>query len=196
MKIRLLFVAFLAAMISGCATPARVGAMTAASSEPPPELLAGAVSVGDVSGGRATDPMDRSDVDNEGLRGALQASLQNAGMLAPPNSARFVLSAAMLNIERPIVGLDLDVTADISYSLTEGGKQLWSERISKTYTAKWAEAFAAVERLRIANEGAIRTNIEQLIARLKAWAAQAKPDPKTSQSQPDPRQRPRGLSTT
>jgi hypothetical protein len=40
--------------------------------------------------------------------------------------------------------------------------------INSEYTAKTSEAFAAVERLRLANEGAARENIRQAVTEMAA----------------------------
>ena len=45
-------------------------------------------------------------------------------------------------------------------------KQVWEETVSADYTATVGDAFLAVERLRLANEGSIRENLKALIERL------------------------------
>ena len=64
----------------------------------------------------------------------------------------------------------MTVTASINYVLTEraSGKTVYTKTITLPYTAKFSDAFAGYERLRLANEGAARENIKQLIDELIA----------------------------
>jgi 23S rRNA A2030 N6-methylase RlmJ len=59
---------------------------------------------------------------------------------------------------------------EVSYTLvdTQSGKTVWSKNIASEHTAKAGEAFAGVKRLRLANEGAAKANIEQVINEISA----------------------------
>jgi hypothetical protein len=160
----------LCAILSGCATPAAVDQMTArdvysggvGSATP----LKNSISVRSVSGGQETNPMLMSKVSNEGFQQALEQSLQKALLLAPDaNTSTYLLDAKLASLEQPWGGLDMKVTAAVEYSLEEKatGEQLFVRTISTPFTATFGDAALGMERLKIANEGAVRENIEELI---------------------------------
>jgi hypothetical protein len=78
------------------------------------------------------------------------------------------LTAHLVKLEQPLIGLDMTVTATVTYTLIErsSGKTTWEKTLVTPYTAKFTDAFFAVERLKFANEGAARANIAQLISEL------------------------------
>jgi hypothetical protein len=174
MKVRIIWSALLilVALISGCATPARVDQMIV-SGQPAQRVaetpLRGNVAVRDVTGGQETNPMWKSNVSSSEFALAIEGSLRAAGMLAPNRQAgRFMLTAHLQGLEQPVLGIDMTVTASVNYSMVERatGKEVFQKTLATPYTAKFSDAFAGVERLKLANEGAIRTNISQLIDEL------------------------------
>ena len=100
--------------------------------------------------------------------------MRSAGLLAEnQRSGRFMLTAQLLSLDRPFIGIDMTVTASVLYTLTEAvaGKELRVKTITLPYTAKFRDSLIGVERLRLANEGAARTNIQRLVE----WLATYKP---------------------
>ena len=83
------------------------------------------------------------------------------------SSRRFV-TAHLQSVDQPLVGFNMTVTASIRYMVTERatGKEIFSRVVSVPYTASFGDSLMGVERLRLANEGAIRSNISQLIDEL------------------------------
>jgi hypothetical protein len=159
-------------LVSGCATPARVDQMTV-SGQPTQRVaetpLRGNVAVRDVTGGQETNPMWKSNVSSSEFAQAIEGSLRTLGLLAPNRQAgRYTLTAHLQSLEQPVFGLDMTVTASVDYSVVERatGKEVFQKTVVTPYTAKFGDAFVAVERLKLANEGAIRTNISQLIDEL------------------------------
>ncbi|WP_345121723.1 hypothetical protein [Quisquiliibacterium transsilvanicum] len=162
-------------LAAGCATPARVDQMI---SEPgiakriaAPAVLKENVALRDVTGGRETNPMWVSSVGSSEFEGALAGSLRAAGMYSENRQAgRYFLTVHLEKLDQPLVGFNLTVTATVNYTLTEraSGKDVFARTIATPYTAKAGDAFLAVERLKLANEGAIRTNIARLIDELMA----------------------------
>jgi hypothetical protein len=163
-----------AGILSGCASPARIDQMTATASAQQriaPTPLRTNVAVRDVTGGQETNPLWKSNIGNSEFEQALEASLRDAGLLAPGKQAgKYMLVAHLENVDQPIAGFSMTVTATVSYSLIERatGKEVFQRRVSLPYTAGATAAFSGVERLRIANEGAVRANITQLIDELFA----------------------------
>lgn len=70
------------------------------------------------------------------------------------------------------MGLDATVTSTVPYTMTPvaGGKP-FSTPVIESFAATFADAALGVERLRLANEGSMRRNIETFIDRLVAHYA-------------------------
>ena len=56
----------------------------------------------------------------------------------------------------------------VKYSLINqnSNEEIWTKDINSIYTAKFSDSFIGTERLNMANEGAIRKNIEILLQTL------------------------------
>ena len=164
-------------ILGGCATPARVEQMqvssdltkrTAATKAP----LRESVAIRDVTGGKETNPMWVSNVSSADFERALEASLRDVGLLsANRQGSKYVLVAHLEKLDQPLFGASMTVTASVRYMLVEraGGKTLVEKVIAVPYTAAWNDAFLGAERLKLANEGAIRVNIQQLVDLLLAY---------------------------
>lgn len=170
--IALLVVAALA-FLAGCATPARVEQMTAppptAAAGPIPEAFRQNIAIKDVTGGQETNPLWTSQVNSAEFERALEASLRAANLLQTNRqSGRFQLIAQLGKLDQPFVGISMTVTASVMYILVERatGKTFWEKTITTPYTASFGDALYGVERLKLANEGAVRTNIAELITEL------------------------------
>jgi hypothetical protein len=159
-------------MLSGCATPASSERMTVSSNYreiskiPTSHSLKGNIGVAMVTGGGDTNPMWRSKVSSEAFQRALEDSLRNATLLNPTLSAgKYQLTADLLDLSQPLTGANLDVSTSVRYSLIDKStrKEVYARVIQSAHSAKWNEAFNFNDRLNIANEGAIRTNIQMVI---------------------------------
>jgi hypothetical protein len=64
-------------------------------------------------------------------RQRLKAALPQNGYLARSDTPKFYIDAEIQNLDQPLIGLDLDVTADVSYKVSSGG-------VSATYPVKTA----------------------------------------------------------
>jgi len=159
------------AVLAGCAAPARIEQMSIYS--PTGQWVNSpfkkSIAVVEVTGGRETNPAWSSQVSSEAFRRALELSLQNVGLSDPSISAnKYQLTADILQLSQPFGGFDMTVSANVRYSLleTSSRKEVFSKVITASHTAKLTEAFAGVERLKIANEGAAKANIQLLIDEL------------------------------
>lgn len=174
MKIYLaLPVVAIALVLTGCASPARVDQMTVSANSiqtaSANTKLQNSISVKDVTGGKETSPMWTSQVNSSDFQRALENSLRATGLLSPVGSnGPYQLTADLTSLDQPMVGFNMMVTATVRYSLIErsSGKEIFSRSIPTPYTAKMGDAFVGSERLKLANEGAVRKNIEELIAEL------------------------------
>ena len=83
---------------------------------------------------------------------------------------KYILVAHMEKLDQPFVGVSMTVTASVQYTVIERAtrKEILKKTIAVPYTAGFGDAFMATERLKLANEGAIRVNIENLIKELFA----------------------------
>lgn len=158
-------------VLTGCAAPARIEQMSINSSsvQAVNAPLKKSIGVSEVTGGKETNPMWASQVSSESFQRALEMSLRNVGLSEPLLSAnRYHLTADILQVSQPMMGLDMTVTANVRYSLidTMTRKEVFSKVIAGTFTAKFSDAFVGTERLKLANEGAAKTNIQLLVGEL------------------------------
>lgn len=160
----------MAMLTGGCATPAGSGAMTA-TPPTPVHQIGSDVSVA-VSGGKETSSTGASQISDEAFAQALRDSIEKSSLFAKvlPSGARYKLTAFIGKVDQPLIGFSLTVKMEVNYNLvdTQSGKAVWTKDIASEYTARPGEAFAAVKRLRLANEGAARENIQQAIAAMAA----------------------------
>lgn len=164
----------------GCATPARVDQMkvetpAATRTAITTSAMKEAVAIGQVGGGKDTNPLWVSNISTADFEAALRSSLQSAGLLAPdPQKCRVQLTAQLLSLDQPAFGLDMTVTASVLYTLTDCAtrKEVWVKTLTLPYTAKFGDAVLGVERLKLANEGAARVNIAKLVELLGEFKPQ------------------------
>ena len=159
--------------LAACATPSRPEAMivsaTPGLTAAPGDLGYRSVTSVIVSGGSETNPLWTAQVSNEDLKIALEGSLAAAGYMGS-DGRPMVVTANMIELNQPFAGLDMSVTSRIQYSVTSDGRVVFNDAVSATGTATMGEAFAGVERLRLANEKSIQENIRQFITRFRANA--------------------------
>jgi hypothetical protein len=160
-------------LVSGCATASKPDAMALPQIVQPVRKADGDVSIA-VSGGKDTSKMGASQISNEAFAQALGTSLEANNLFSSLSSsaARYRLTAFIGEVDQPMMGFSMTVKMEVSYALkdSQSGGTVWTQDVKSEYTAKASAAFAGVERLRLANEGAARENIRQAITSL----AQAK----------------------
>ncbi len=168
--VRLAFLAVAVSMMFGCASSARVDQMIATKSS---DLtfdpgLEHAIDLSDVKGGEETNPLWTSEIGNAEFTSALQQSLHQVNLLGSEEQTKYELTANLVSVDQPLLGLDLEVITYVEYQLTEKatGSIVFKKTINAPYTATVSDAFVAVERLRLANEGSARENINTLLKTL------------------------------
>lgn len=124
------------------------------------------VALAEVTGGTNTNPAWTPEIENEAFYGAVKETLKSQGLYS--DQGKYRLEAKILEVDQPLVGFDLMVTAHIRYILTntDSGKVVLDETVVAPHTSTVSDAFVAVKRLRLANEGAAKKNIEGLLNRL------------------------------
>ena len=174
MNCRFLLVGVAALALSACASPAKlenmVTSVTAGGQATPSDLVE-AICVAKVTGGKKTNPLWTSEVDDAGFRAALEGSLRNSRLAASnADNCRYDLDATLLDLAQPIIGFHMTVTSNVNYSVLEprSDNPYFLTTVTAPYTATVGDAFAGVTRLRLANEGSIRSNIQKFIDELLA----------------------------
>ena len=156
--------------LSGCATPANREAMTVpadAALPPANPALKGAIEVQGVSGGKETNPMWTSQVDDASFRDALAGSLKNAGYLAPQGGkGQYAVTAELKNLDQPMFGLTMEVKSNVLYKIEGAGKSK-SIPVTAVGSASPSDAFYGPARLALANERSILENLREFIRQLK-----------------------------
>jgi hypothetical protein len=175
--VRFVFALLAISLLAACAEPAKVASMTtqnfaggAVAADP---QLVGALSVGTVTGGEETDPLWTSEVDGPSFKAALEQSLlTNALLNRDPAQSPYRVEAHLGELDQPFAGFTLTVSSTVQYRVIDSATEtLWFEReVRANGVAGTGDAFRAVDRLRIANERAIQTNIQQFItAFIEEW---------------------------
>jgi hypothetical protein len=175
MKIqRLLVVSLIIALglgFGGCATPSNPQAMTVQKLALAKKHAA-SLSL-NVTGGNETNSAGASKISNADFTTALKSSIESSGLFAKlldAGSSDYHLEVMIARLDQPMMGFNMTVTLETNWTLSRksDGAVVWQKAIPSTFTAKTSEASAGVTRLRLANEGAARTNIEQAIKEISA----------------------------
>lgn len=161
-------VVFCSALLGGCAAPAQVSNMRATAfheQRAEPNALQENLYISEITGGKGTNPLWTSQVSNGDFRHALEASLAAAGLLANDSQGKYRLSAHLDGLRQPLFGASMTVSSKIHYVVLDNrtNEAVFEKTIDLPYTAAFSDAFLGVTRLRLANEGAIRVNIQALI---------------------------------
>ena len=164
-KIALILTA--AIYITGCASGAKIENMTYQGAQKSySEDIKRNVGLSGVSGGEKTNPAWTSEISDEAFSGAVKNSLQAQGLLS--DDGIYKLKVKLIKVDQPMFGLDLEVKTHVQYTLTNStdNSVVFNETIVAPHTATIGDAFAAVKRLRLANEGSGMKNIEQFLEKL------------------------------
>ena len=169
-KLKLLSLSLAVIFLYGCASGAKFQntAYTEPSGLTYDEKLENNIGVFSVDGGEKTNPLWTSEISNEAFKEAVKLSLSNQGLLS--ENGEYQLKVKLLQVDQLLFGLDLEVTTNVNYVLTDTktNKVVLNEVIVAPYTATMGDAFVAIKRLRLANEGSGRSNIEGFLKKLSA----------------------------
>ena len=164
----------MALSLGACATPSTPGAMVPTLVEAnliqDGSSLYQAVSVGEVTGGKKTNPLWTSQVASEDFAEALGQTLSAHAMLAS-DGAEYSLDADLISLKQPVLGgFNMTVTSTVDYTLTDLATEniVFEDQVQTPYTAQMSDAFVGVERLKLANEGSIKANLAEMMNRLVA----------------------------
>ncbi len=124
----------------------------------------------EVTGGSETNPLWTSQVSSENFQLALNNSLKEAGLLS--EGGKYELKAKLVTLDQPLIGIGLTVRATVDYLISDKttGAKIFDETIESSFTAGMSDSMVAIRRLRLANEGAIRRNIELFLKKIEKVA--------------------------
>jgi hypothetical protein len=161
----LIVLAVLAPLLAACATS---GGMTVSSGAVanPVAKYRNAIAVRSVSGGQVMNVLTVPGVANEPFKAALESTLSFNGYLAQSGTPKFYLDAEIQNLDQPFFGLDFDVVADVTYKDSETGAPAVFP-IKAKGSATFSDSPIALDRIRIANERAMRENLKQFLEALR-----------------------------
>ena len=82
----------------------------------------------------------------------------------------YKLSVYMVSMSKPMFGLSFTIDMEMAWSLvnTRTGEAVMKESVKSTYTATVGQALVAVERVRLAVEGAAKENIRLGLEKIAA----------------------------
>jgi len=154
-------------VLAGCATPAAVDQMAVyLPVTQTNQIFKNSIGVTAVTGGKETNAMWTSQVSSDSFKRALEQSLENAGMFSKiATGGKYQLTADLTRLDQPMVGFDMTVTSTVRYSLidTQSRNEVYARVVQIAYTASMSDAFMGSTRLKLANEGAVKANIQALI---------------------------------
>ena len=106
-----------------------------------------------------------SPVTPEEYRKALVASFRQADLYAPEDEAKYVMDTVMTDMEQPIMGFNMTVTATAQYDVLKASNEsnVFSENVSVPCTKGIGDAFDGAIRLRLASGCAVGENITHVI---------------------------------
>jgi hypothetical protein len=125
-----------------------------------------------VAGGVDTNPSSRLRLTSATVTEGLVASINKHHVFSRVvngNGADYVLAVTMVNGDFPSFAMTFTVNAELAWSLKRAdGTTVWQQVIKTDGTATGGEAFAGVERVKIATERAVRENVAQRLAKISS----------------------------
>lgn len=169
--------ALAAGLMAGCGTPSESLSMGLSAADAlqmrawVTDALRQNVALGPVTGGQATNRWWGSKVSSQALEQAFEDSLRAVGMFPLVREAgRYQLDIKLTDLDQPLVSLDTTVRLGISYSLIERSSKatVYQRTVRNAATVEIGDKLLPVERLRLANEAAIRDSIKLVLRDLLA----------------------------
>jgi hypothetical protein len=157
-----------AAVMAGCATPSKPENMIA---KPAVAGVHHAQTTSVVvAGGSDTSSLGKSQISNDAFRQAIAASIEQSktfSAVVQGKGGDYQLGVTVISMDQPSFGLSFTVKMEAAWSLKKAdGTPVWQDSIKSEGTATTGDAFAGVERLRIANEKAAQANIAAALGKI------------------------------
>ena len=167
---KFLFVSGMLICLCGCASAAKMQNMAYTGPTAQQKVYASGlqreVKMGFVGGGSETSALWTSQIGTEEFSGAVRQSLSEQGLFS--ETGRYELTVMLLRIDQPLVGLDMTVSTTVQYILKDSANDevVLDRTVITPHTATMGDALIGATRLRLANEGSARSNIEGLLEEL------------------------------
>ena len=155
-------------LLAGCASAPATTEGMAANSYDVVQQHRGTVAV-QTSGGEEASLTHPAQISDAALAQAIEEAILASGVfdeVAP--AADYRLSVQLFSLEQPTIGFSMSVHMEAGWTLTRlaDDEIVWRESISSSFAGGAFDAFSAVERIRLATEGAARRNIQEGIRKL------------------------------
>lgn len=125
-----------------------------------------------VAGGSETSALGKSQISNDAFQQAIVASIEKNktfSSVVKGANGDYRLAVTVVSLDQPSFGFSFTVNMEAAWSLKKAdGTVVMQESIKSEGKAGATEAFAGVERLRLANEAAARNNIAAGLGKLGA----------------------------
>lgn len=140
-----------------------------------PDRLKGQIVLSPVTGAQAgSGTWWGSKISNAALQDAIEESLRATGMLAiRQGTGDFSMEVKLIELEQPKFGLNTKVAVTIEYKVVNmgSGATVYQRRLRSMYVAEFTSSLLNPnDRLRLASEGAVRSNVNLMLRDLIALA--------------------------
>ena len=127
-------------------------------------LLWKSTGIGEITGSAKTNKLWKSKISKQVFGSALRETLVLHAMLSE-SSGKYKISAKLKELRQPFLGLELAVTARVEYQVTRtsDGVIVFDHEITQTHVSTLNDSYVFSDRLKLANEGAIKANIKKFI---------------------------------
>lgn len=125
-----------------------------------------AVAVRTVRGGQVMNALTVPTVSNEPFKAALESSLAANGYLARGGKPKYTIDVEIKDLNQPLIGLDYDVTSTVVYKVSSAGTIKQYPIVAKG-SASLSDSPLGADRMRVANERAMKQNIRQFLEALR-----------------------------
>lgn len=124
------------------------------------------ITVTNVIDNREMSFFDMTKIDNVSFKEAIIMSLKKEELFS--ENGNYKLKVEILNMNQPFlgVGADLTVSLTVHYELSNESNIIWHKFIIKPYTATISDSYIGAIRFELAQEGAVRENINELLFEL------------------------------
>ena len=141
----------------------------------PAPALRNAIAVGSVTIGTDSGTPWRAAVAPDQVKEATAQALAAAG-LGAASGGRYRLDATLMQLDRPYAGFAMTVTASIAWRLVDStnGAVVYTRTLRGLGSASLNDAVENEPRLRIADQRAVRANLQQLVQDLATLALPAR----------------------
>jgi hypothetical protein len=169
-KLALSCLIIVTSILTGCASPALIEKMTVPATALKDKSFDGslkkAMAVTNVQGYEKT----ASFLATADFKTALINSLNSADLVTSSAKGQYEVSAVMSNVELPAFAFDMKATITVNYTVNDAaGKETFKKTVISEGIATAGEAFAGTERLKIAIERSVQSNISGFIDALSSF---------------------------